>query len=113
MGEASKKALSDLIRGRDTLRKKEKEMTAKIKQLRNDIAKQKQSQKGNVQTQPLLRETREKLRALRLSCRRALKEAGYGNAKISEIMNVSYSVFVEHERNIIRKAKWLERKGEK
>ena len=111
MGDTNKKALNDLIEKRDVLRKQEKEMTAKIKSLRRDISKQKQKPKGNVQSQPLVAETRHKLIALRLSCRNALRKAGYKNNEISEIMGVSYGALREQECRLIREARYLEKKA--
>lgn len=111
MGDVSKKALNDLIEKRDILRKQEKEMTSQIKRLRSDISKQKQKSKVNVQKQPLVTETRHKLIALRLSCRKALRKAGYDSNEISEIMGVSYAALREQECRLIREARYLEKKA--
>lgn len=102
--------LLDLISERDSLRKSEKEITKRIKRLRKRMSKIKQKSKLNVHNRPLLVETREKLRALRISCRRALKEAGYNTKEISEIMGVSYGRLLEIESELKRKAEIRKRK---
>lgn len=108
MGEA--KELLELIKKRDNLRKSENNMTIEIKQLRKKIWESKRKPKGNIQNHPLLKEARHKLIALRLSCRKALRKAGYSNKDISKIMNTSYTNLLTHEYKLIHEARNLERK---
>lgn len=107
MGEA--RELLELIKKRDDLRKSEESMTTEIKKLRKKISESKRKPKGNIQNHPLIEEARHKLVALRLSCRSALRKAGYNNKDISKIMNVSYANLRNHEIRLMCEAKNLER----
>jgi len=86
-----------LIKQRNVLRKQEKDMTNQIKEIRREISESRQKPKGNIQRHPLIIEAREKLMALRISCRKALKEAGYDKKRIAEIFNISYTRLMQQE----------------
>lgn len=102
------KELMELIRKRNSLRIQEKGMTNQIKHLRKEISKSKRKPKIDFQSHPLLREARNKLKALRISCRKALKEAGYDRKRISGIVNISYGLLMQQEAKLIREAGRLE-----
>ena len=102
--------LMELIKKRNELRKQEKNMTGIIKQLRKKISESHRKPKGNFQAHPVVKEARQKLVALRLSCRKALRKAGYKTKEISQIMNVSYGNLLAQEYDLARKARYQEQK---
>jgi ribosomal protein L28 len=107
MGED--RELLELIKKRDYLRKQEKSMTAEIKRLRKKMSEVKRKLKGNIQSRPLIVEARQKVIAVRVSCRKALRKAGYNSKQISEIIGVSYQTLLENEQRLISEAERLNR----